>query len=442
MFSGPFLCPPNYFSRYFLFNDNLTVVLYTIGNRCLLECQFEENERKVKRLMYEKRMLISAAMLLLTARGTCQTGPHPLMGPLTPPPTAGSFPLGGSSPAKPPARSATPLTAMLQPGETTVGAGAVLWNAGAIDEGRQNHVEHTFTLKNTNSQSVTVSRLRGSCGCETLFLTQGGKEAPTVKLAPNETVQVRVSVALHSGQSGEMHKYAWAYGPEASSPPLASLELVMTVRAPVVFKPDILDFGHLSVGVPQSVTMRVTADTEVLAGQPVPTPISDQKTVTVTPAGPEISVMQDGKAAKSRRFRVTLSAPLESGTVTGSLSLPAPAGSALAATRLPLAGTVSGTMTAQPESVFFGSIPGGQSFTRQVLLSESSTQHGKALSVSSSSAWLTAVIQETGGTKPLLVVTLKPGAPVGPLQSAVVVTSASGERLSIPVVGEVLGHHL
>ena len=392
--------------------------------------------------MYEKRILISAAVLLLAAHGTCQTGPHRLMGPLTPPPAAGSLPLGGSSPARPPTRSATPLTATLQPGETTVGAGAVLWNAGTIDEGRQNHVEHTFTLKNTNAQSVTVSRLRGSCGCETLFLTQGGKEASTVKLAPNETVQVRVSVALRSGQSGEMHKYAWAYGPEASSPPLASLELVMTVRAPVVFKPDVLDFGHLSVGVPQSVIVTVTADKDALAGSPLPTPISDKKTVTVTPDGPETTVMQNGKAAKSRQFRVTLSGPLEAGTVTGSLSLPAPAGSLLSATRVPLAGTVSGTMTAQPGSVFFGSIPGGQGFTREVLLSESSTQRGKVLSVSSSSPWLTAVIQETGGTKPLLIVTLKPGAPVGPLQSAVVVTSASGERLSIPVVGEVLGHHL
>ena len=391
--------------------------------------------------MYDKRILVGAAVLLLAARGTCQKGPHPLMGADMPAPAAGTPQLGPDAPVKTPAGPAAFLTAVPQAGEETVGLAAVRWNAGVIDEGHESHVDHTFTLKNTRVQAVTVSKLRGSCGCETLFLTKSGKEVPTVSVAPGETVQVKVSVALRAGQSGEMHKYAWAYGPETSSPPLNSMEIALTVRAPVVFEPNVLDFGTVSIGVSKSVSITVTADASALIGKSLPIPVSSKASVIVTPVGAETTVERDGKAARSRRFQVTLSEPVEAGSVSGNISLPVPVGSALAGVSVPLVGTISGTMTAQPKSVFFGSIPSGQGVTREVLLSEPAVQRGKGLSVSSGSPWLTARVQEAAGTKPLLVITLKPGAPVGVVQTQVVITAASGERLSIPVVGEILGHH-
>ena len=368
-----------------------------------------------------KWLLGCLAAVLLPAQGLCQTGAYPLVAPQSS------------------TRTGQWLTASAHAGEEITGAGAVRWNAGVIDGGREKPLEHTFTLQNATSSPVTVSRLHGSCGCETLFLTKGGKEAPTATLAPGEDVKVRVSVALHPGQSGEMHKFAWAYGPDSAAPALASMEIVLTVRPAIAYNPDVLDFGALRVGETRTMDVMVTADADTLAGKPLPTPVGSDASISVMPDGPETSGLRDGKSVRSRRFQVRLSTPAEAGDVSGSIALPPSAPPSMSAVSMPLAGTISGTLTAQPRSVFFGSVPAGQGVTREVMLSEAAAQRGKALSAKSGSVWLTAQVREVAGTNPVLELSLKPGAPVGVIQTQVVVESASGERLNVPVVGEVVG---
>lgn len=387
--------------------------------------------------MNGKHLWVCAAALL-AAQGICQAGPYPLMGKEPAAPASAPSSQDAASKTDKPSDLRPLLKGVIRAGEEDGGEGTIRWNAGVIEEGKQSHVEHTFTLKNTLKRAVTVSRLRGSCGCETLFLTKAGKPVARIALAPGDTAQVRVSVALRFGQSGEMHKYAWAYGPDESARPLGAMEIVMIVRAPVAFEPDVLDFGALPLGSSKSVAVTVTADADALAGKPVPTPVASTPSVTVTPDGPETAALRDGTAARSRRFQVTLLPFLDAGPVSATLSFVGP--EALKGASVTLVGTISGTLTAQPKSVFFGSIPTGQGVSREVRLSEPAAERGRKLSLSSDSRWLTARLGEAAGPGRLLVITLMPGAPSGLVQTQIIVSTASGEHLSIPVVGEVLGH--
>lgn len=389
--------------------------------------------------------LVCAAALLGALPASAQSHPHPLFGP-PPPPLSGSKAgsNGGAHSSAPSVLPSPPPTARLKAetrvGEESAGAGAVRWSAGIIVAGSESHVDHTFTLKNVSAAPVTLSRLRGSCGCETLILKKNGAEAKTTTLAPGEAAQVKVSVALREGQDGEMHKFAWAYGPDPNSPPLETMEIAMNVRLPVVFTPTVLDFGTLTVGEARSVPVTVTADTAALAGGPIPTP--QAAGVSVTSDGPEAATVRDGHPSRSRRFKVTLAAPAEAGPLTGRLTMPAGSPPGLASAGIPLTGTISGNLTAQPRSLFFGAVPAGKGVTREASLSQAAGNRGKALLASSDKPWLTARVRAQPGANSVLEVTLQPNAPVGVVQTQVVVTSSSGERLSIPIVGEVLsaGH--
>ena len=334
------------------------------------------------------------------------------------------------------------------PGLALVEKDTYLYDAGAVDTVRVSHLDRAFTLKNTSRQPVTIARLRGSCGCETLLLLRGGAATATARLAPGEQATVHLTVALHAGQPGAVRKYVWVDGPLAASgqaAPLATLEVDIFLQQSISFTPSFLDFGKVAAGAGARQTVTASFDPDLLptlllpgaSPPPLGGALSD---VQARPLGPVQRVVEGGKSRLHQTYQVTLSPSAHAGRLSGQLWLDLPGGGTAPAPRVGLAvtGQVAGAIDALPASVFFGSLPAGKPVTRSVVLSLASSLNAQPLSVTSSAPWLRAALDSpaASGTHRLLSVTLTAQAPAGPLQGKVTVALSDGERLDIPVVAE------
>ena len=356
------------------------------------------------------------------------------------PPSRAQSPLPTKQAGSPTSQVAFLPMAGLTPAEKD----AYRYEAGAVDTIRTPQLERSFTLKNTTRQPITITRLRGSCGCETLLLLKGGAPTPTARLASGEQVTIRLTVNLHAGQSGAVRKYVWIDGPPTASGqavPLATLEVDILLQQSVSFTPTFLDFGKVEAGAGAKQSLTVSFNPDILPGSSPPPLGSASPDVQARPLGPLQRFMEDGKPRLRQTYQVTLSTSAHAGQLSGVLwlDLPHPAGGTAATSRVNLAvtGEVAGAIDALPASVFFGSLPAGKSVTRTVVLFLASAS-GQSVSVTSSNPWLHAAMDRpTGpGSHRLLSVTLTGLAPAGPIQGRVTVALADGEHLDIPVVAE------
>ena len=317
---------------------------------------------------------------------------------------------------------------------------------GLVDPAATPHPQQTFTLKNTTLKPVTVSRLRASCGCETLLLSKAGVSVASAVLAPGEQAEVSMAVKIAGQHSGTLHKYAWVYGAQGDTP-LATLEMAITLREAIAFTPDFLRFPSIADGTVQTMPLTVTADKSALPATGLPALVSSSSDILVTTQGSPQPTLRDGRPAIIQTYQVRLSAPPQSGSLAGDLHFtPSDAFVAFRSAVVPFVATVIGSLSAMPHSVFFGSISADQSPTRQVLINIGLKDQGQKLTVSSSIPWMQVTLAPASiadsPAQRLMTITLKPSASTGPVQTQVLVTSASGERLAVPVIGEIIRQSL
>ena len=340
--------------------------------------------------------------------------------------------------AQTPPPPAPRLTVVSEPGLTTATNGAAVFDTGIVDPQKAARVDHTFTLRNNGTQPIAVARLRPSCGCETLLLAKSGKTVTQTTLAPGETIQVHVGVRTVGQPAGILHKYIWV---EAADPaiPLATLEVQLQVREPSQAAPTFLNFGTAASGAAHTLPLVVTVDKDVLPDGKLPDLVSTLPVVRAVPVGTPLAVLRDGRASVQQAYRVTLAEAAPAGRLSGSLRFQGTV-PALATLSVPVVGDVTGHITASPKTVFFGSVVGGKPLTRQVLLTLSLHSVGATLTVSGGGPSLTTSLRApmpgAGGVR-VLDVTLSAHAPVGLLQSQVVVT-VGADRLVLPVTADVV----
>lgn len=323
---------------------------------------------------------------------------------------------------------------------------------GPLDPVTTPQAEQTFLLKNQNAHPVTIARLRASCGCESLLLLQRGVPATSVTLAPGEEVSVRMAVKLAGQHGGLLHKYAWVYAPKSDTP-LASLEMLLTLRTPVSCSPEVVNFGSGPAGISRSLQVTITADRSVLAGSVFPLLTSDSRDVQVTAVGEPTPAARDGQPSLVQKYQVILKAEAPAGHLQGHLrfsssstsgALGAAVGStpAFGSISLPIAGEVLGRFSATPQTLFFGSILSGKEVTRQIILTGPSSDSLTDLRLSTGGQWLSIHLGQprpAGAGSPFLCpleVTLSAHAPVGPSQEQITLTTGKGDRLVIPVIWE------
>lgn len=350
--------------------------------------------------------------------------------------------------------SAVHLTVVPGSGVQNMGPGLAASEIGPLDPGNISKAEQTFRLRNENAQPVTIARLRASCGCESLLLIQNGVAAKSVTLAPGEETSVRMAVRLAGQRGGTLHKYAWVYAKESDTP-LASIEMILTLRAPVSFTPEFLDFGSGPAGISRSRQVIVTADCDILTGTAFPALTSSNSDVLVTAIGGAAPTERDQKPALSQTYQVTLTAQAPAGHFQSELhfepnfinrettSINAFPASAFSTVLLTARGEILGQFSASPQTLFFGSVPSGKAITRQIILSCQSSKSLQGLSSSCESRWLKICLGNpisTAGTGPAIlcpiVITLSAQRPSGSFQDQISLTTSSGDRLVIPVVWE------
>ena len=341
--------------------------------------------------------------------------------------------------------SATPapkLTVVPSAQVTCPAPGVAQADVGLVDPVVMPHPHQTFTLKNTTAKAITLSWLHASCGCETLLLSKAGVSVASTVLAPGEQAEVSMAVNIAGQHSGTLHKYAWVYGAQRDGP-LATLEMAITIREAIAFAPDFLRFPSMAAGGVQTMLVTVTADRSALTANTLPVLVSSSPFVLVTSQGGLRPILREGRPAVIQAYQVRLSASSQSGSLAGDLHFSLPeASAAFRSAFVPFAATVTGSLSALPPTVFFGSVTVDQAPARQVLISVGLKDQAQSLTVSSSVPWVkTTLVPVSALGNPaqrLLTITLKSSTPPGPVQTQVVVTSASGERLLVPVIGEII----
>ena len=311
---------------------------------------------------------------------------------------------------------------------------------------RTPRLECTFTLQNDSTKPLTITRLRGSCGCETLLLQKDGRRLPAASLNPGEKVTLRLSIQLHTGSAGPARKYVWVDGPETTglTTPLATLEVDLTLRRSVFFTPSFVNFGKVEAGAGAAQTLTVSLDSDLSPDLPLPLLQSTDPSIHVQAVGPLKPVQAGEQSLRRQTYQVLLSPSAHAGRVSGSLVFPAASGalpssaSPLAGLSISVVGTVSGALDALPATLFFGSLPAGKPASRSVILSVASAPTAQSLHAAADTPWLTATLAPCDPTTKhrLLTVTLTTDAPLGPLQGKISITSAAGDHLDIPVIAE------
>jgi len=314
-------------------------------------------------------------------------------------------------------------------------------------------ISRTFVLSNSDSHSMTVSDLRPACGC-TSALTARNAALPLV-LLPGQQITVQVTLDPANLPPGPVSKLVWVYI-QGRRTPAATLELKGILVPPVQLSATVLDYEHAAAGVSTSRILTMTWNPATLPAGVVPRLISTDPDVQVRPQETEEAALPTTSGPQTRTYTCLLAPQARLGALDGAVEavFTDPRSGTVILGSVPLRGDVVGDVAATPSIIAFGSAPSGLSTTRQVLLTLTKPQR---LTVSSSSRFVTAQLGSAqtvpasrpfpGGTANAAIsltpavprtalplnITLKPTAPPGPLEAEVIVTTAGGQRLRLPV---------
>lgn len=366
-------------------------------------------------------------------------------------------------------------------GATQTSGNTARYDFGAASALDTPQIEHTFTLRNDGKVPLTLQRLQPTCVCTSATLvaaspamtkpTRAGRPDSSVMagltvLAPGQQVSVRITVDSARLSPGPVTKGVLVFVRQ-NPKPVALLQVSGMLLPCITFTPALVDFGMVKAGQIPTADVSVTVDPRLAPGGTLPPLVSSNPAVRVTtapdaalPNGPAFVGAGTPKPL-THRYRVTLAPDVPLGQVAGSLSfaaLPAASSTRPDASRVALilrghsalvSGLVQGDVSASPSVVEFGAVPLGLPTTRRVALAGMAAAL-QAAKVVTANTWLAArllnpdqssVVGTGMGAAALpggvLEVTLGPQAPAGDLQSQLMITLASGQRLLLPVTATV-----
>ncbi len=337
---------------------------------------------------------------------------------------------------------------------------SIHFDFGTIDPLAAAPLAHDFVLHNESKAPLMIERLQTSCGCTSVLLT-GDAQQPPVALGAGESLALHVRMDAAHFRPGSADKFVWVYAAGASAP-AAVIELTVQVPALAVFSPSAVEMGRLRAGSSRSLPVAVALDARLAAlGQRLEL-ISSVPAVRVTPEYRVLEAGPDDGARVTRLYTLTLGAHADLGRFDGSLTFlvrptasvvgspqsptaPGDYSAAVSGLVAPLSGEIEGEIRAVPSALVFGVIAVGRSATRSVAITGVDERAMRGLTATSASPLLTARLARptrsggaAGSTSPTwlcsLEVTAGAALPVGTLETQVFVTTASGQRLAIPVV--------
>lgn len=340
------------------------------------------------------------------------------------------------------------------------------YDFGSLSGSQPYLLSHVFVLQNYTPHSQTIIELRPACGCTSALL--GGETNVPFTLPPGRQISVCMTLDPVNLPPGPVSKAVWVYvrGQEA---PAATLEMTGTLLPAAQLSLAALNFGRLSSGDSLTLPLTVTWNSHILPAGTQCRLVSTNPEVQITPEPPgageaqplgmavPTSASADIAKAQSQTYRCTLSPQVHLGELWGDVQavVTVPRTTPVVVGSIPIQGNIAGDVTASPAVVAFGTVPHGQTASRQIALT---LAQPILPTVTSASPYLTARLYSPtaarrshpfgggapakasqpddmaiGSSEALLTVTLNSRAPAGPLEADLTVTTRSGQRLWVPV---------
>ena len=337
-----------------------------------------------------------------------------------------------------PAPQATPAPSVLAqppaaPPLAVTGANGGQFDAGVVNlNAAAATIKHTFTLRNTTPQSVTISRIHPSCGCVSVSVAgqnlagQANTQArpmqdwKPVVLAPGQSLPIAVIVDAAQLPPGSLSKSVFVYT-DGRNMPSAVLTITGEATTGVNASPAMIDLGSVKSGSARATAFTLTENSSALGG----------KAVAVRASSPAIVIT--GPVEKSgpiRTYRVSLAPNASLGMLSEAISVTDATGKKTFAT-IPVVGSVTGPLQASVDEIVFGAVPAGRMSEQVVTLSGPAS--ASVLSATSSNPAVTVSV-----TGDRLHALLSPKAASGVLNGIVTVKTAGGTKLVLPVVADVV----
>jgi hypothetical protein len=338
-----------------------------------------------------------------------------------------------------------------------------VYSFGTISALDTPRIEATFVVKNAGPIKLSVTRLEASCGCTSALLARETKPAGTetghpatpqlttrsgrtsrsesepVALDPGESASLHVTLNLANLSPGAVSKLVSVYV-AGRDMPAAVCALTGKLTPIVVFSPPVIQLGRLSPE--ESKTFLVTArlDRRLASSPASPRLVSNSPGIRIAPDTAPAAPDSAAPGPIERKYRISLAPDAPIGYFQARLFFTpehadvSPATLALIHTSVLVVGELTGSVSAQPLYMAFGTVAHGTRVEHEVVLTSSETSFPSGARVTTTSPYLEATLQSPVGSTARLKIAILPTAPRGIVQGQVRV-SLGARQLVIPVSG-------
>lgn len=337
---------------------------------------------------------------------------------------------------------------------------------GEIDPFTTQQAEQTFVLQNSGKTSLTLTDMKATCGCTSVFFGTAASASQALPvLAPGQKTTVRMRVDFSNLAPASLHKYVLIYA-QGYEIPVGVLEMTGTLLPSARIAPEILDFGAVAGGKMRSLEITVTYAKQALSANGLPPLLCSDPTVHVKPissahvTNAAFSQEKQDKNVSTQKYQIILPADAPAGPVAATLSFTA-SGEAeafdvsasdavmpgLRNVTAYLKGQITGDVAASPSIASLVRVVPGQQVSQTIALTGKTAASLQDIQITSASPFLAlrllsprslsgapnAVQTAAAARTRTLVISLGANTPPGMLQSSVLLTLANGKTLRIPV---------
>jgi hypothetical protein len=292
-----------------------------------------------------------------------------------------------------------------------------VFDFGAARQGSP--VVHSFTIENRGKADLIIGTVQSSCGCT---VAQPGKKV----LHPGESTQITATFdTRHERGSVSRQIDVYSNDPKTSDQAL-TLKGTVTVAAEAL--PGELSFGTLQKGAGAVQTIVVKRLDHS----------GSFRVIKATNTNRNIEVSQLPAAGAAARFQVKVAPEMPIGPFEDTITI----ATSQQPIEVPLYGTVTGDLKAEPAQVSFGILPHGQGAVRYVRLVNAGTRAVAIKALTSTNEAVTAKAAALeGGKQYRITLQLRPGIPDGQLHGQVDIKTDDPQQpvVSVPYFGIVGG---
>jgi len=289
---------------------------------------------------------------------------------------------------------------------------------GKVDPGRK--IEHIFTFKNAGEKTLTISRVRTTCGCTAALVSE--KSIP-----PNGRGEIRVNFDT-SGRSGFQIQKIYVQTNDPVTP-LVQLQIQGLLKADLAVSPGNISFGEVKKG--------TAADREIYVVDRTGENIQITRVESSSPLLSATAAPITNKPYQGTKILVSLSPAAPLGSLEGKVTIYT-TDKKHPRVEIPVAAKVVGEIEVYPSMFFFGLVKQGETPTAGITISTTGTASLKIKSIEPPRSFIsTELIPVSEGREYRLTAGLGKDAPKGTLKEKITIYTDNPDqpKIEVPVYG-------